>query len=152
MKTIAIYFLPFIFLLSACNSNPEAKATAEGEIQDDLKKDSLVEYCYRMEQPFKDEKGTVDYLEMRLVFNEDDVTGHYNWLPTYKDQRQGSIIGKLYDSIVLAKYYFEQEGISDTAALEILLKKNGIIVTSDRKELGLDASLPMVDCAEKPEK
>lgn len=30
--------------------------------------------------------------------------------------------------------------------MKIVLKKNGIAVSSDRKELGLDATLPLVEC------
>jgi hypothetical protein len=61
-------------------------------------------------------------------------------------------VGKLHDSIILAKYYFEQEGFRDTAEVNILLKKNGIIVSSKRKELGLDTTLPLVDCLETDDK
>jgi hypothetical protein len=153
MKTSSILLIPFLFILFSCtSSNPEAKSTRESDIQEDRKSDTIIEYCYRMEQPFENEEGKVEQLEMRLVFNADEVTGHYNWLPVYKDQRQGTIVGKLHDSIILAKYYFEQEGFRDTAEVNILLKKNGIIVSSKRKELGLDTTLPLVDCLETDDK
>ncbi|MBV2246325.1 MAG: hypothetical protein KUL83_04120 [Lentimicrobium sp.] len=148
MKTrYMLPLIPFLFTLWSCtSSNPEAKSTLESNLTEDLKNDSIIEYCYRMEQPFENEEGRVDQLEMRLIIKADEVTGHYNWLPVYKDHRQGTIVGTLHDSIILANYYFEQEGIRDTAGMKIVLKKNGIAVSSDRKELGLDATLPLVEC------
>lgn len=149
MKTSVKILIPFLFILWSCSSsNPDAKSTIESDFRKDQKADTIIEYCYRMEQPFENQEGEADQLEMRLTINANEVTGHYNWLPVYKDQRQGTIAGKLHDSIILARYFFEQEGYKDTADIEIILKKNGIAVSSKRKELGLDATLPRVDCLE----
>ncbi|GAB1403809.1 hypothetical protein DSECCO2_509410 [anaerobic digester metagenome] len=153
MRIVIVLMLSAVLGFSCTTSNPEAKSTTEIDLQEKTGMDSITEYCYRMEQPFENEKGKVDQLEMRLVIDNDKVTGHYNWLPVYKDNRQGSITGILHDTIILGKYFFEQEGVKDTADIQILMRNNGIAISSDRKELGLDATLPLVDCKpiENPE-
>ena len=74
------------------------------------------------------------------------VTGSYNWLPAFKDQRKGNLKGTISGEIITAQYTFMQEGKEETASLEIYLSETEAVISGGAPELGLNATLPHVEC------
>ncbi|MCF4101647.1 hypothetical protein L1I30_08220 [Gillisia sp. M10.2A] len=103
-------------------------------------------YCFFNETSVANEPGKKDILELRLEISENIVEGYYNWLPTYKDQRKGSIQGILNDTIITGKYIFVQEGLTDTAKVKIILREKEAVISSPIKQLGIDAVIIRTDC------
>jgi len=81
-----------------------------------------------------------------MVVDGTKVTGEYNWIPAYKDKRLGRFQGSIQNDSISARYDFEQEGQSETAAISITLEEGQAIVKGERPELGFDSTLARVEC------
>ena len=103
-------------------------------------------YCFKNEFSFEDEPNVKDVEELELTIVDDKVTGVYNWLPAYKDQRTGSIIGTIDKGQIICQYTFLQEGVKNNASIKIILENNKAIISSENKELGLDATITEIKC------
>lgn len=113
-----------------------------------VKKGDVIErhHCFRKETPFKDVPEKKDIEELQLTISGNKVTGTFNWLPALKDQRKGNVEGELNDSTITAKYMFSQEGARDTVAIRIVLMKERAVISGGDSALGLNSTLPKIDC------
>ena len=136
---LSLGILLIISLISCQNRTGDQEAGNTKSV----KEESL---CFKNEYPFKDNSGQKDIEELRLQISGNKVSGSYNWLPAYKDQRKGTITGSIHDNIVQATYSFMQEGVTDSASLKITLTHNEAQISSDQQELGLAATLDKVEC------
>lgn len=140
--TISIFVL--IFLIS-CNKPGKEKTVAK-LIDSTITEKPETTFCFRNEYPFENEPNDKDIEELQYSVSGDIVSGTYNWIPMYKNQRTGSFKGILKDNIITALYSFYQEGIEDTVTIKIVLENNKAIVTGTSVELGLEVSIAKVKC------
>ena len=104
-------------------------------------------YCFRNETPFNDNPENIDILELKLDVIGSSVTGIYNWLPKFKDRREGTITGTIKENIIQGKYQFNQEGKEETIPIEILLNEDSVIISNDTKGLGIGATISRTNCS-----
>ncbi len=103
-------------------------------------------YCYRNDYPFPNEPKYKDVLELNIQIVDNMVTGSYNWLPEFKDQRKGQIEGTIKDNRIKGKYVFMQEGVKDSAEITITLKDKFAVVEGNPLGLGLSSSVTKISC------
>lgn len=101
------------------------------------------DYCYRNTFTNGD---TTDVEELRITIKDESVTGAYNWLPQFKDQRKGTFEGSVADHTISAKYTFNQEGQSQSEDITLIITDNDATVEGGAPELGLNRTLNKVDC------
>jgi uncharacterized protein YecT (DUF1311 family) len=102
--------------------------------------------CYKNEYPFKDNPKDKDIVELNIVLSGNKVTGEYNYLPAFKDQRFGNIEGTIDNNTIKAKYTFEQEGQEDMAAISIKLNDKSAIIEGGDVALGLSDNIAKTNC------
>ena len=150
IKNIKIIFLIFLaFGILNCTDSNKQKPSETGAIlkNEEIQKTEVNKtHCFRNEYNFADEPGVKDVQEIRLTINGDKVTGTYNWLPAYKDQRKGSFNGTIRNDTIICQYNFSQEGIDDSANLKIVLINKKAIISGGKVELGLNATISEIDC------
>lgn len=143
-KNVKIIFLIFLaFGILSCTNSNKQKTRENEEIQ---KTEVNKTHCFRNEYNFADEPGVKDVQEIQLSINGDKVTGTYNWLPAYKDQRKGSLQGIIRNDTIICQYNFSQEGIEDSANLKIVLINKKAIISGGKVELGLNTTISEIDC------
>lgn len=127
-------------LLTACSEQSE-----ESESKVDLVDGK---HCYMNEYPFEDQADAKDVMELTIIVQGKAVTGSYNWLPAFKDQRTGAFKGSINNGAIKANYMFMQEGKEATADLEIKLHETEAVVKSSDVQLGLAANIEKVECGD----
>jgi hypothetical protein len=149
-KNIKIIFLIFLaFGILNCTNSNKQKPSETGKIpqNEEIQKTEVNKtHCFRNEYNFAEEPGVKDVQEIQLTINGDKVTGAYNWLPAYKDQRKGSLKGIIRNDTIICQYNFSQEGIEDSANLKIVLINKKAIISGGKIELGLNATISEIDC------
>jgi hypothetical protein len=144
-KNIKIIFLIFLgFGMLNCTDSKKEKPSETDEIP--INEEIQKTHCFRNEYNFADEPGVKDVQEIQLTINGDKVTGIYNWLPAYKDQRKGSLKGIIRNDTIICQYNFSQEGKDDSANLKIVLINKKAIISGGKVELGLNATISEIDC------
>ncbi len=135
-KTASIDTLPEPVLEKAIN-----KSELEKEM--DIKRS----YCFRSEIPFKENSEDIDILELKLDVIGNSVSGIYNWLPKFKDRREGTITGLIEKNIIKGKYQFTQEGKEQTIPIVIKLNEDSVIISDDKKGVGIGAVINRTNCS-----
>lgn len=125
--------------LTGCSEQDKANEKANADLVDG-------KHCYKNEYPFNDGSGAKDVMELNIIVQGDAVTGSYNWLPAFKDQRTGAFKGSTNNGVIKADYVFMQEGKEATADLEIKLHETEAVVKSSNVQLGLAANIEKVKC------
>lgn len=136
-------------LMFSCNDINKKQKGDEGLIDNQEKTAQTTlngKWCFKNEYVYEDNPSMKDELNLTLIFNGQDVTGNYDWLPQEKDQRKGTLKGKLKDQTITADYVFMQEGEKDTAQIKIVLHKDKAVISGGAPELGLKASLNKTEC------
>jgi hypothetical protein len=136
----ALYYLGFVLLFWSCTTEKKEQSASSNAIQ----KEKLI--CFRNEYPFEDNSGKKDVEELTLAITGNEVTGMYNWLPAEKDQRKGSLTGTLEGNSIKAKYIFMQEGIENSADINIQIEVNKASVSGGAPELGLESTIKKAEC------
>jgi hypothetical protein len=84
----------------SCNKTSSLETSPELVLEKAIKKSELEKeieikrsYCFRNETQLKENSGDVDILELKLDVIGNSVSGIYNWLPKFKDSREGTITG-----------------------------------------------------------
>lgn len=144
MKT-KLHFIPLAMLLfcMACKNtrNQETPSESDATVAETL--------CFQNEYPFPDGSENIDVLKLDLQIKGDSVTGHYNWLPALKDQRNGTLTGTIVAKTIKATYHYTQEGVAATAPITIVLEADKAIVTGDDPLSGLDTEVAKIPCGQK---
>lgn len=135
-KTASIETLPEPVLVKAIK-----KSELEKEI--DIKRS----YCFRNEIPFKENSEDIDILELKLDVIGTSVSGIYNWLPKFKDRREGTITGLIEKNIIKGKYQFTQEGKEETIPIVIKLNDDSVIISDDKNGVGIGAVINRTNCS-----
>lgn len=121
------------------------KANKKSELQKEI--DIKRSYCFRNEISHKSNPKDLDILELKLDVVGTSVTGIYNWLPKFKDSREGTIIGVIKKDIIQGKYEFIQEGKTTIIPIEIKLNEDSVMISDDKKGLGIGATIQRTNCA-----
>lgn len=154
VKSIILSVISAIMLTSCNNSSDESletgvnqKEAQKSPSENDKPNENISgKYCYRNEYPFPDNPENKDIIELNLNIDGDKVTGNYNWLPAFKDKREGNLEGTISDRTINAKYTFNQEGQAQSADLKIELKDNQAVISGGDPALGLGANLDKNEC------
>lgn len=147
--------IAFFALTMSCNKNASVETLPGPVIDNDAVKKSQAEkeidlkrtYCFRNEHQYKENSEDVDILELKLEVIGNSVTGIYNWLPKFKDRREGSITGLIENDIIKGKYQFTQEGKEESIPIEILLKEDSVIISEDTRGVGIGAVINRTNCS-----
>ena len=135
---------------SACSTelrSHDAPAISD-EVSPEIAMTSSV-LCFRHEVPYQgtpDNPNDMDVEELIVMVEGDRARGEYNWLPAYRGQRLGSFSGSFEDNLITATYDYEQEGQSSATAIVISLEEDQASVEGGPPELGLNRTLPQVEC------
>ena len=152
---ISLALLLTIFV-SSCkdNGNPTGEQSNEEVVEEYNATKSTIQpaqgkLCFKKETSFKENPEDKDVIELNLEFKDSLVSGVYNYIPAFKDQRKGNLKGTISEDIFTAEYTFMQEGKEDTASLEIYLSETEAVISGGAPELGLNATLPQSECDDK---
>ncbi len=146
--SIAVLGILIGFAINGCkNSNREKDPQRLKSEKYNFNEKTKQSFCFRNEYLFKKNPRIKDIQELMLeIDDKSNVTGIYNWLPAEKDQREGTLKGKVENNIVEAKYTYIQEGIKDSTTISITLEKDKAIIEGGKRELGLGTSIKKIDC------
>ena len=107
-----LFFTLLIFGIISCNSNQnESTPPSAAEIRTN---------CYEIQ-------SESDTVTLRLELKGEDVTGTLSYKYYQKDKNEGSVKGKLKDSIVIADYSFLSEGTQSIRQIAFRLSGNDVI-------------------------
>lgn len=144
----------FMAVSVSCNKETKVEPLPEPVIENNVPKSQIkteVEikksYCFRNETPYKENAKDIDILELKLDVIGSSVSGIYNWLPKFKDRREGVITGKIIGNKIEGKYEFSQEGKVDTVPIEIQLNEDSVIVFDDPNGIGIGATINRTNCS-----
>lgn len=142
-----------VFTMS-CNKTATVEALPDPVVDKTLKKSELEKeidikrsYCFRNETAFKDNPENIDILELKLDVIGNSVSGIYNWLPKFKDRREGTITGLIEKNIIKGKYHFTQEGKEETIPITIKLNEDSVIISDDKNGVGIGAVISRTNCS-----
>lgn len=121
------------------------KVITKSELEKEI--DIKRSYCFRNETQFKENSEDIDILELKLDVFGKSVTGIYNWLPKFKDRREGTITGLIDENIIKGKYQFTQEGKEQTIPIEIQLNEDSVIISEDKNGIGIGAKINRTNCS-----
>lgn len=150
----ALLFTVFIGFTLSCNKTASIDSLPEPVMDIPVKKSEAQKeiefkrsFCFRNETAPKENSENIDILELKLDIIGSSVTGIYNWLPKFKDKREGTITGIIAENIIQGKYQFTQEGKEETIPIEIQLKKDSVIIAEDDKGVGIGAVIDRTNCS-----
>ncbi len=151
-KTLLVFV--FIGFTLSCNKTASVDTLPETVMENTSKKSAAQKeieikrsFCFRNETPFKENPVNIDILELKLDIIGSSVTGIYNWLPKFKDRREGTITGIIEDNKIQGKYLFTQEGKEETIPIEIQLNEDSVIISDDTKGVGIGAIINRTNCS-----
>jgi hypothetical protein len=145
LVSVAPVVLCMACLLPACSDG--ARDSAESQSIDTQGELTVNDHrCFRNEYAFENQPGQKDVQDLSVVIDGEHATGDYNWRPAFKDKRIGRFDGTFDGRSVTASYEFSQEGQTATSAITILLEADEAVITGERPELGLDATIARVEC------
>lgn len=121
------------------------KVITKSELEKEI--DIKRSYCFRNETQFKENSEDIDILELKLDVFGKSVTGIYNWLPKFKDRREGTITGLIDENVIKGKYQFTQEGKEQTIPIEIQLNEDSVIISEDKNGIGIGAKINRTNCS-----
>tara|TARA_R100000935_G_scaffold21829_1_gene40268 strand:+ start:433 stop:909 length:477 start_codon:yes stop_codon:yes gene_type:complete len=152
---LKILLIPcFIGVFISCNKETKVVALPEPVIERNVPKSEIKKeveikksYCFRNETPYQENAEYIDILELKLEIIGSSVSGIYNWLPKFKDRREGVITGKIVGNKIEGKYEFSQEGKVETVPIEIQLNDDSVIVSNDTNGIGIGATIKRTNCS-----
>ena len=121
------------------------KTTKKSELQKEI--DIKKSYCFRNEIQLKENSEDIDILELKLDVVGNSVSGIYNWLPKFKDRREGTITGLIDENIIDGNYEFTQEGKVATIPIKIQLNEDSVIIADDKNGVGIGATINRTNCS-----
>lgn len=130
--------------LTGC-SIPEAQEGNEEEPR--VTTSHIEQHCFRNKYPFPDDPENWDIEELFVEIEGGGARGRYSWLPAFKDQRVGDLLGGVEADVVQATYTFAQEGGITAARITITLGEDVATVRGGLPALGLNASIQRIDCS-----
>ena len=138
----------------SCNKTSSLETLPEPVMEKTIKKSELEKeidikrsYCFRNEIQLGENSEDVDILELKLDIIGSSVSGIYNWLPKFKDRREGTLTGLIEENIINGKYQFTQEGKEQSIPIVIQLNEDSVIVKNDTKGLGIGATITRTNCS-----
>ncbi len=150
----SLLFTVFIGFTLSCNKTTSIDPLPEPVMEISVKKSEAQKeielkrsFCFRNETVHKENPENIDILELKLDIIGSSVTGIYNWLPKFKDKREGFITGIIAENIIQGKYQFTQEGKEETIPIEIQLNQDSVIISEDDKGVGIGAVIDRTNCS-----
>ena len=147
-------FTCLLVLIFSCNKEVKEEALPEPVVESNVPKSQVEKevdikksFCFRNETPYKENAEDIDILELKLDVIGTSVSGIYNWLPKFKDRREGTITGVIEDNKIKGKYLFMQEGKEQSIPIQIELNDSSVVVAEDNQGLGIGAVINRTDCS-----
>ncbi len=157
-KSIVLSLAIFAMLLSGCKKETTTETTTETTEQtvpvaEDVLPETPKSECYSVT------KGST-VISMELNYDGDNASGTLNYGIAEKDKNTGTFVGTIKDSILVADYTFQSEGVESTRQIAYKFKGNQIVEGygdmnadgtrfKDVSKLNFDGKMPLVkvDCA-----
>lgn len=152
MKSRILFSIALTSLLISCKKETPAPVPAEKEVIPKVEKETSA--CYEVNK-----YGNI--ISLHINYDNDKVDGTLSYALQEKDKNTGTFEGKIKDSIIIADYTFESEGIKSVREIAIKLKGNQAIEGygdmnnegtrfKDVTQLNFDGKMPMnkVPCSE----
>lgn len=152
MKSRILFSIAFACVLIGCKKETPAPVPATKEIIPALGKTSSA--CYEVNK-----SGNI--ISLRINYNDDKVDGTLSYALQEKDKNTGTFEGQIKDSIIIADYTFQSEGVKSVRQIAFKLKGNQAIEGygdmndegtrfKDIAKLNFDGKMPMdkVSCSE----
>ena len=147
-------FTCLLALIFSCNKEVKEEVLPEPVVESDVPKSQVEKevdikksFCFRNETPYNENAEDIDILELKLDVIGSSVSGIYNWLPKFKDRREGTITGVIEDNKIKGKYMFMQEGKEQSIPIQIELNDSSVVVAEDNQGLGIGAVINRTDCS-----
>jgi|SRR5690606_19875955 len=122
----SLYFI-LLYVAALCSCQPPA--SGERNSGDD---DQEQKYCFLKTEG----SAQQDSAYIQLTIRKQTVSGVYNLIPTEKDARRGTILGKKEDDVLDVVWTFSQEGMQDTMRLVFALRDGRLV----QKPLSVDSA------------
>lgn len=154
MKTQILSLLTIALVATGCKNETKDTPAPTVPIVEEVVPETPTTECYAVTK-----SGTV--ISMQLTYNKDSVSGTLTYAIMEKDRNTGSFVGQVKDSILIADYTFQSEGVESTRQIAYKFKGNQIVEGygdvnedgtkfKDISKLNFDGKMPLdkVDCAE----
>ena len=116
-----LFFLVFLMALGACTQNSQpADHTASVGPEAAIASDTL---CFQRYSGLTSQ----DTASVKLIIEENEVRGQYSNLPHEKDSRVGTIAGIKNGDLIKGMWYYQQEGMDDSLAVEFKLQDDKLL-------------------------
>lgn len=110
-----------VFTLFACGSNEKNNTSQDTLANVDKAEKQII--CFRHLQG----RANQDTTTLKLEINGERVSGTFQHVPFEKDSRKGTINGTRKGDIIQANWFYMQEGMNDTLALEFKLSGDELL-------------------------
>ena len=143
MKTYKA-ILPLVFVITGCTQTGTVKLTGDSTRQEEGAAMSAITETLCFER--YSGNSNQDTASIRMVLQDNIVTGRYANIPYQKDARIGTISGTRSGNVIRGTWRFQQEGITDSMSFEFkiegdkLLQKQTRIDRSSGRELVSDTA------------
>ncbi len=154
MKSKIFLSIAIILIAAACKKEtPTQTPEKTVPIAEEVLPETPKTECYEVNK-----NGNV--ISMQMNYNQDNVSGSLTYAIREKDANTGTFTGQIKDSILIADYTFQSEGMKSTRQIAYKLKGDQIVEGygdmnedgtkfKDVNKLDFDSKMPLykVDCA-----
>lgn len=143
MKKIILILISLFFCFSCKNEKNKQDQTPIEDTKAFIKNQER--FCYLSVSGNNKIKDSV-ILNIRMT--KDGVKGIYEWIPSEKDARRGSIIGKkVAANTIEGEYIFTQEGKTETQPIIIKMSENfAEVITDPKQDTEMKLTIKEVEC------
>lgn len=118
MKSGILFSIAFLTLFTSCKKeNATAKVIQQPKTS--IAKDGC--YAYKL-------NGSKIELQLRYIANSDSITGTLDFAFAEKDSNKGTIKGKIANTVLIADYTFQSEGMESMRQVAFKLKDDKAIL------------------------
>lgn len=155
MKSKIVLSIAFVLLLIGCKKEtPSETPEKTVPIAEEVVPEKPKSECYEVNK-----SGNI--ISLNINYDTDKVTGTLSYALQEKDKNTGTFEGQIKDSIIIADYTFQSEGVESVRQIAFKLKGNQAIEGygemnnegtrfKDATKLNFDGKMPMdkVECSE----
>ncbi|MGS2762440.1 hypothetical protein [Sinomicrobium sp. M5D2P9] len=151
MKKLLIPVFAAFFLISGCKNEKKETQKKESISNETLNSNPVetIDLCFLStgKDIEREDRVIRDSTILTLHVEQKKVQGIFNWFPAEKDGRSGTVEGTMKDGIILGKYTFNQEGMTETQDIRIEITDNEAkITTNPGKEGAFVLTAEKTDC------
>ncbi|MGV3696056.1 hypothetical protein [Flavobacterium sp.] len=154
MKSTILSITLFALLMTACKNDSKETPEQTVPISEEKVTEKADSECYEVNK-----YGNI--ISLRINYDSDNVNGTLSYALQEKDKNTGTFVGQIKDSIIIADYTFQSEGLESVRQIAFKLKGNQAVEGygemnsqgtrfKDVSQLNFDGKMPMekVTCSE----